>query len=231
MTKVVQLKCPNCGANIPHGTLKCEYCGASFILSEDNRLLPTKVIVCPECGHELPEGSIVCLQCGKILTKNEKDVKKLRYFQKKIRETQKNLRELISDKVNLENTEYIFCAYSLSKKKYFIVTDKRFISYERGELVEVKYEDIVKIHEPIILPEFGWFNTKELWITNIETFEGKTKFMFKRDMLPDGLFEMGLDPIPKIIGDIYSKATYALELSEKKTKDVNKIFHLLKLKK
>jgi galactokinase/mevalonate kinase-like predicted kinase len=39
MSKIVPLKCPNCGANVPRETLKCEYCGTQFILSNNESTL------------------------------------------------------------------------------------------------------------------------------------------------------------------------------------------------
>ena len=233
---LIPLKCPICGGSVSRETLTCEYCGASFILSKDDTLLSKKVIVCPECGQELPEGSIVCLKCGKILSKNEKDIKKLKYLQKKLRDSQKEKRKLIPKEVDLETDEYVFSVgpgplLGKGKAKYFIVTDKRLISYGEGELLEVKYEDIVTIHKPIFfISKSGFFSNKEKWVMAIETFDGEILFSFERDAPPEMLVSMGLDPIPSVMSDVYSNAKYALELSDEKLKDPSMIFYKLKLK-
>jgi len=218
MTKVVQLKCPNCGANIPRETLKCEYCGASFILSKDNRLLPKKVIVCPECGQELPEDSVLCLQCGKILTKSERDVKKLRHIQNKIRATQKTLRESIYEKVPIEDDEYLFLidpkAGGSFGKKYWIVTNKRVMTYEEGRFLEVKYEDVVDI-PPAEFKPVGFFKTTVGMTMNIETFDGTVTLTSRAP--PFDQNQLALCTITR----------HAFQVFEKKVKDLN--FILLRL--
>jgi ribosomal protein S27AE len=148
---VVPLKCPNCGAMVSRETMKCQYCGASLILTEDgSTLLSRKRIVCPKCGSTMAEGSWFCRVCGEIITK---DVNHLKQIQKKIRFQQESSRNDIPEICDkIEPDEFIcflFRYKGLLANKYFVATDKKLIKYELfGQYWEAPWSEVVSIGNP-----------------------------------------------------------------------------------
>ncbi len=53
---MVNIKCAQCGAQIPEGSKFCPECGAKVVAKGK--------ILCPQCGAEIPEGAKFCLECG-----------------------------------------------------------------------------------------------------------------------------------------------------------------------
>lgn len=56
--KEEQIKCPNCGAEVPKDSRFCPQCGKPL-----EEVKPQ----CPNCGADVPAGSKFCNQCGKAL--------------------------------------------------------------------------------------------------------------------------------------------------------------------
>ncbi len=66
---VKELKCPNCGSNIPDSSHSCEYCGTRLILSQDRNTFIIAGAVCRKCGTNNKESSHYCKDCGLTLVK------------------------------------------------------------------------------------------------------------------------------------------------------------------
>jgi hypothetical protein len=126
---LVPLKCTECGGKVNRETLTCEYCGASFILKDESTVIPRKTISCPECKQSLPINSIICLNCGKILTDNEKEIKKLEHFKKQIELNQWVLREKLKE-LPLGEDEYVLNFFEV-RNLLWAVTDKKLLSFEK----------------------------------------------------------------------------------------------------
>jgi hypothetical protein len=169
----IPLKCPNCGAMVSRETMKCQYCGAGLILTENgSALLSRKRIACPKCGNPVAEGSWFCVVCGEIVTK---DVNHLKQIQKKIRfqqESMKNDMPEIRDKIEPDEFVYwLFVYKGLLANKYFVVTDKRLVKYELfGEYWKAPWSEVVSIGNP----QFDGYSNKFV----VKTFEGAVTFDF-----------------------------------------------------
>ena len=55
-------KCPNCGAEVPNGSLFCASCGTKISVSKNAEAGNT--MYCSGCGARIPEGSRFCTSCG-----------------------------------------------------------------------------------------------------------------------------------------------------------------------
>lgn len=175
----------------------------------------------------MPEDSIVCLKCGKVLTKDEKEVKKLKYLQSKVLAMQRSMRVSIPREVVLDTDEYVLFSaeipVGLIFKKHWIVTDKRIVAYEKEQIVSIKYGDVVSIHPPSFTPDV-WWAQRDKWSIVVETFEGSIGF----DHVAPANY-VG-EQISKIMTTFYERSKYALELSERKTKNPDMLLCNIQLK-
>lgn len=175
--KVVELRCPNCGAMVSRQTMKCQYCGASLILAEDGSAVYRKRIVCPKCGNPVAEGSWFCIVCGEIITK---DVSRLKQMQKKIRFQQEKLKEdmpEIRDKIEPDEFIYFLFYYKgILSNKYFVVTDKKLMKYElHGQYWEAPWSEVVSIGNPEF-ESYGSWGYKNKF--EVQTFKETVSFDF-----------------------------------------------------
>jgi len=221
---LIPLRCTVCGGSLSKETLQCEYCGASFILKDESTILPRNVTACPECKQELPQDSIVCLKCGKILTKNEKEVKKLVHLQNKIRDSQKKMRDNILTEMQIDDTEYVFTIQRYGNGLW-VVTDKRLLAaYGKSAVTEIRYEDIVELNL-YVHPEQGMFFVNFVIGIFAETFSGNIWWV--KIKVASELVDLIQERIEKIL---WFSANHALQLSEKKIKDPEMILYHLRLK-
>jgi transcription initiation factor TFIIIB Brf1 subunit/transcription initiation factor TFIIB len=143
---------------------RCEYCGARLIVHSGSLVLKEKR-ACPECHKEISDGSRVCLNCGKILTEDEVEIKKLRYFQATERTKQEKWRSVIPDVIcgNIRTDEYVHFVLSekgfLSEPTCWVVTEKKVMKYEKGQLWEIPIDDIASVN--VLQPE------QSLWLGDV----------------------------------------------------------------
>lgn len=170
--KVMELRCPNCGAMVSRETMKCKYCGANLVLVQD-KLTLRNTMSCPKCGTSNGEGSFLCVNCGEVLTEN---VQFLKEVQKRIRFDQKRTREELSNKIKgvLEQDEFIKYSHYFARH-YFVITERRILMHQDTvfgkRFWEAPWDEIASISSPI--PIFG--GTKVI----VTTFDGKEeKFEF-----------------------------------------------------
>lgn len=55
------VKCPNCGADVPSGSLFCNGCGTRMVVEEPPAATG---VPCFNCGTPVPEGMRFCTSCG-----------------------------------------------------------------------------------------------------------------------------------------------------------------------
>lgn len=67
--QVKELKCPNCGSNIPDTSRSCAYCGTNLVLSQDRTSFVMVGVVCAKCGTNNREMAQFCKECGSTLVK------------------------------------------------------------------------------------------------------------------------------------------------------------------
>ncbi|NLX81827.1 MAG: hypothetical protein GXZ03_09730 [Proteiniphilum sp.] len=60
--------CETCGATIPEGKQKCEYCGSVYVFSHEKNSLVIDGILCDSCNTKNPIETNYCLECGNKLT-------------------------------------------------------------------------------------------------------------------------------------------------------------------
>lgn len=208
-----ELKCFNCGANISRETLKCEYCGANYVFSVDGNLTYQAVISCPSCGQELSTDSTVCLSCGKILTRDEKAIKKAKLFQRRVRDIQTLMRRNLPSEIGIEDSEFIHTCQRWGNG-VFVVTEKRLISYYgQGNIQVIKLEDAVGLKEPIFQTVHvsiwtGRMKTRMSLL--IDTFNGDVMFCC---MEGDSILN---DQMYTIYKQLYENSQYALQLFDAK---------------
>jgi RNA polymerase subunit RPABC4/transcription elongation factor Spt4 len=173
MTKIVSLKCPNCGALIEKDRMKCQYCGAELILLPNGSGLEFKVeTACPKCGRTNEKSSWFCVNCNTILTE---DIEMLRERQRKMRFLQNKIKNDLPDLITktLDSDEIFYCEVNSGNGlQYFVVTNKRLTSYMKkffsgADCTEVLLKDIVSI-SPLFLNSPCFFN--------VTTFNGDLKF-------------------------------------------------------
>lgn len=56
-------KCPNCGAEVPNGSVFCASCGTKMAVSKNEEA--GSVMYCSGCGARIPDGSHFCTTCGR----------------------------------------------------------------------------------------------------------------------------------------------------------------------
>lgn len=56
-------KCPNCGADVAHGSAFCNSCGQALAQNEP-AIAPADGKVCPSCGAVVADGNLFCNNCG-----------------------------------------------------------------------------------------------------------------------------------------------------------------------
>jgi hypothetical protein len=165
MAHIVALKCPNCGAFLEKGQMKCQYCGAELILLPNGSSYRFRgEHICPTCGAINERSSWFCLSCNTLLTK---DIDMVRELKEKIRFEQERAKSLAPEwlKQKLSPDEYIYFLVCGSNPK--IVTDKRVIMEKHGEQ-EYPLSDIVSVG-PFHL-ETGFWQNK--WVFEMNTFQG-----------------------------------------------------------
>lgn len=62
-----QMKCENCGALIPYGSMFCSVCGKRADEKQEKTsddVSPSPVIKCAKCGAILDENALFCMVCG-----------------------------------------------------------------------------------------------------------------------------------------------------------------------
>jgi DNA-directed RNA polymerase subunit RPC12/RpoP len=228
---LVPLKCTECGGKVNRETLTCEYCGASFILKDESTVIPRKIISCPECKQSLPIDSIICLNCGKILTDNEKEIKKLEYFKEQIELNQWVLKEKLKE-LPLEKDEYILNFYGYGNLLW-VVTDKRLLIFEKRKkrVEEIKYDEIVRFYDFKPYVKRGFFMNSFIMDINIETFKGMIAWLHIELPVSDFLSPQFYEQQATMVQNLYISSVGAFLASEGKTKIPEVILYRLKLKK
>lgn len=173
--KIVELKCPNCGAPVPRATLRCKYCGANLVLVLDGALKIRGAKICPKCGTQQAEGSWLCINCGFVLTE---DIAPLKELQRKIRFDQERTIKLLpkdlQDKIEID--EFIHYAFKRPAllPGFYIVSEKKLIKYEKGlfrsDYKEIQWSDVVTVSEPEI--------SIDMYAVTAGTFHGDVIFLF-----------------------------------------------------
>lgn len=64
MSKVISLKCPNCGSNLDENSRQCRYCASSFIIDSESKSICINGISCKRCGETNGNEEIFCKRCG-----------------------------------------------------------------------------------------------------------------------------------------------------------------------
>jgi hypothetical protein len=228
---LVPLKCTECGGKVNGETLTCEYCGASFILKDESTVIPRKTISCPECKQSLPINSIICLNCGKILTNNEKEIKKLEYFKTQLELNQRVLRETLKE-LPLDEDEYIMNFYGY-RNLLWVVTDKRLLIFEKKKkgVEEIKYDEIVRFYDFKPYVKQGFFMNSFIMDISIETFKGMITWLHIEQPVSDLLSPQFYEQQATMVQNLYISSVSAFLASEGKTKIPEVILYRLKLKK
>lgn len=58
------IKCPNCGADVPHSSLFCNACGVRIPRENVTPASTGETKVCPSCGTDVPVDNKFCTVCG-----------------------------------------------------------------------------------------------------------------------------------------------------------------------
>jgi len=153
--KVIELKCPNCGALVSKETMECEYCGANLVLAVDGSLAYKAVVSCLKCGSPVPSGSWLCPDCGEVVTR---DVEALKALQYRLRFEQYNKKKALPAVVRnrLKPDEYVYSSINMQEERVFVVTDKRVIDFENERFLEIPWHDVVSVGE--IVDKVGLFS-------------------------------------------------------------------------
>jgi len=186
---VKELKCPNCSAPIPPGTLKCQYCG-SYLVVQNNALSLQSMTTCPECQAPIGGGSFICINCGKLLTNDSKELNIAKTMQKRIRFLQNRWINLLFQVVRerLEPEEYIFHVsgakggFLRGKDRQNVVTNKRIIRYHGGKFYVIQYDNIVTISDPIA----DFVGDMAFYTVVVTTYQGDVSFLFSDLSTADG---------------------------------------------
>ena len=182
-------KCPSCGAPLKSKDVtKCEYCGVILVFKNDTLTLEN-VIACPKCGAMVGEGSFFCNNCEELLTTSSKDLSFLRSTLKKAKLLQDKWRKLIGQidgKIleNLEHDEFIYSFNASEEKVFWVVTNKRLLRHSNGKFVDILYEDIAFVNEPILM------KTLHLYEVSISTFQGDVSFFHRDYEVAYGFYKM-----------------------------------------
>lgn len=172
LAQLVSLNCPNCGANVSRGTLRCEYCGVELALA-GGELQPRNVASCPKCAKSIGQGAWFCVNCGQVLLS---DATRLKELQRKLQFQQQKRRESMPEIVpHLQHEEFIYYMlheYSLiGEKPIWVVTDRKFVRYRGGDLLELPWSEVVSVGRPA---DFG-----SLHLFNVQTFKENVKMKFR----------------------------------------------------
>ena len=156
MSKVVALKCPNCGAVLNRDQLTCQYCGAESILLSDGLTLKFKgEITCPKCGSINEKSSWFCTSCHTILTK---DIEMVKEMQRKSRFEEDRIKQSLPPETRdrIDPDEFIYFNFELRNGAYTI-TDKRLIKNRNGVYQEAKLSEITSVGQPQVKRGLGVF--------------------------------------------------------------------------
>ena len=155
---LIALKCPNCGAMLPHQSMTCEYCGANLTLSADKAsFIPQNTTSCPKCSNIVATGAWFCAKCGQVLTP---DTEHLKQIQKKVLFVQQNLRTNYPEvSFLLEPNEFIYFLFhnkGLVMNSYYVATDKRLLIFNarKKEAAQALLSEIVGHWKAL----FYWFS-------------------------------------------------------------------------
>lgn len=173
MAHIIVLRCPNCGASIEKGQMKCQYCGAELVLLQDGSSFKFRSeTTCPKCGAINEKSSWFCLSCNEILTK---DVDMLRELQKKIKFEQERIKSgYMSSQMRekLEPDEFIYSLVNFKNSdNIYIITDKRIIKNKNGKYEEALLSEVVSFGP---LQTKGLFNSTMFF--DVNTFHGTMIF-------------------------------------------------------
>jgi predicted RNA-binding Zn-ribbon protein involved in translation (DUF1610 family) len=176
MARVVALRCPNCGAFLERGQMKCQYCGAELILLPDGSSFRFRSeMVCPNCGAINERSSWFCVSCNTILTK---DVEMLKELQRKIRFEQERAKTFMPlwmrEKIGPD--EYIYFVFKIKEDDFYAVTDKRLIKNKHGRYEEASLSEVVGISPIQTRAEPGVFAPKVTGFFEVNTFHGTIIF-------------------------------------------------------
>lgn len=171
--KVVELKCPNCGALVSKDTMKCEYYGANLILAVDGSLAYKGIASCPKCGSPLPSGSWVCLNCGEAVTKDQEALKELQH---RLRFEQYNRKKVLPPVVHnrLKPDEYVYSSFNVQDERVYVVTDKRVVKFENEQFSDAPWRDVISVGE--IMEKVELFSRGLEFV--VHTFIGGIAFYF-----------------------------------------------------
>jgi hypothetical protein len=157
------LRCPNCGSNIHRQSMKCEYCGAEVVLTQDGHsMMPRNLNACPTCKTQIAEGVWFCPNCGQVTTQDVKTIEHLRQIQKKFVFQQDDVKVKMGQlKDKLEPNEFVYYLLwhnGFLSNKYFAVTDKKLIKFDYNQYWQVSLSEIVSVSDPIYYSGDGMFN-------------------------------------------------------------------------
>jgi hypothetical protein len=173
---MVVLRCPNCGALLDRGQMKCQYCGAELILLPDGSSFRFRSeTVCPKCGTINEKSSWFCVGCNTILTK---DVEMLKELQRKIRFERERAVSYMPSwmREKIEPDEYVYFVFKMRDNDFYAVTDKRIIKSKHGKYEEAPLSEVVSIGPPQVKTGFGFFTPSVTSFFEVNTFHGTVVF-------------------------------------------------------